>query len=281
MWTKLITVATAVLLIATYARSDTVYQVYYANDTGEDAYDLHINVNNTGDKDHPSDTKRFVKDRGTSGGNGASSDKWRNTPGAGKNTGSTADFDNGPDGKPIASGAYGYFWVRNNTNYINITSAYWTDKNGNAIKKDEKPATPKWTPKVTELSFNFTTDGDTELAWDPFTDGLTFTNFLVKTDVPLSELESMADAPTFADFSALTGHILADTSNGGAQTFHSSSPLQAGCGMIFYAGYADGTSIVAWSDAQPVPLPGAFIAGAAMMAAGCLVHWQRRRDVAG
>jgi hypothetical protein len=91
----------------------------------------------------------------------------------------------------------------------------------------------------------------------------------------------MADAPTFADYNSLDGDVLATTSNGGAQIFHSGSALQAGYGIFFYAGLGDGSSVVAWSDAQPVPLPGAFGAGLAMMAASCLLHWRRRRDVVG
>ena len=247
--------------LAAPALANTEVRSVYRNNTGVAADDFHFTVDNAGGS---AVVDRKLVDRRVNSKAGQTTADWQNTGGAGNNTNTSADFDAGAAGAKVAAGADGDFWIKNNTNYIKITEAYWTVK-GNPVRNANGDII--YAPLVgggrpVEYSFNFSPNG--HLDFDYGSIPTSYAYMLVKTGVAVGDLQSLADwvqnvSPGFDDFDALVGSTLFRDGDGGTFTglqSYGGSPLTAGRGIFIYVADAAGNYGFAWSDGLTVAEPG-------------------------
>ena len=248
------------VVLAAPAVADNVIRGVYRNTTGVAADDFHLTVDNAGAS--PVDGRKLTGRR-VNAAAGQPTANWQNTPGAGKNTATSADFDAGAAGAAVAPGADGDFWIKNNKNYIKITEAYFTvggnpvrDAQGNIIYA---PLVGGGRPEA--YSYDFSPNGHVD--FDYGSDPTAYAYLLVKTDVAAGDLQSLADweqyvSPGFVDFDALGGTTLFRDDDGGTFTglqSYDGSPLAASRGMFIYLADSAGNYVFAWSDGQTVGEP--------------------------
>ena len=173
----LVAAMVAGVVLAAPAVANTEVRSVYRNNVGVAADDFHLTVDNAGAA--PVGGRALVN-RAVNAAAGLPTAAWVNTPGAGKNTATTADFDAGALGAAVAPGADGDFWIKNNTNSIKITEAYWTV--GGAPVRNAMGeiiyATLIGGGRPVEYSYNFSPNG--HLDFDYGSDPTAYAYMLVK-----------------------------------------------------------------------------------------------------
>jgi hypothetical protein len=273
--------ASALLLAGGQALAVTEIRLVPKNDTRVPADDFHILVSNTGGG--PVGASRLTR-RAVNSVAGLPTAGWRNSPGAGMNTATTADFDKGV-GAAVAVGAKGDFWVQNNTNYMKILLAYWTFAGAPILDPNGQIHRTELYDHMTDYSFNVSGSGS--IFFDPGStaDAQHYAHLLVRTGVAVAELQRLADpdqtsALSFGDVDALAGATLFRDPLGGTFTgmqSYAGPALAADTGAFIYIDDGLGGLVFAWSDGVgAVPEPGSFgLLGAGLLSVAAL--WRRGR----